>query len=821
MTEFGLSSNVHSTQFPPLHIPASFPCASSASPSQSCPSPSLLDVASSPISYSSPISLALIVRSRPIIQMQEVPCLSTQFRLIPFRAQESVGGNHEEKAEDQLDRLTASVQQVLAGARMMQLDETEIQEYVGQTNAYPRPRLNSDPFSNDDFDPSGLHSPTSEYEPLDDEHQEILDFLNSLLEKTQMENEDLRGLTIRLSISQTDTIREAKRRSLESISRELGLHADCTATEERFVSAVKALLKPEINCTMEEISAIENTFFELLQNHTQDATVELSFGAIAIGLHVQGSTSEVLTAPKKRIAKSVGESLFPESHTPASDIDSGLPTLPPTPTAGHVTCERTIEDLRYRIQFMKEKNLPAGAMRHLDAERQRLYRANLAMRRETEKLETIRSEMESMRDKLQSQIDATKQLADSLLSERSNVAQLQLALAHEQRTVAAQLQSLAAVQATIESDKAAFAQLAAAQNDEVTTLKQQIEDMVRAHATVTIDLSPVLDPSPDGDLQDLDLRVRHMVSLIEAEAGNVEEITKELNEVEDVLVRVNPRRGGFRRVKVQLTSARNKLVNLKSKLALAQADKMMTNLNSTIKILGKTWKQQTPLEKIEITTKSTSDFEKTLKICSETPIKYNDFQAISPSTDEKLPQSKLSALSATVRAHEHTIARLRQQLSRAAARLAHFEACESRLSDKESSLRTMERQLEAVSNGLNGKMQHIRDRESALKARELSLVATEAAEGGAASLLAAQLQARMEHEDSVVALQRRDLELERIRVDARYEETVEKEQRLALLQQSLMRENLRIEKEKIKVNTMREDLGRLLPSLETLAKPKA
>jgi DNA repair exonuclease SbcCD ATPase subunit len=355
------------------------------------------------------------------------------------------------------------------------------------------------------------------------------------------------------------------------------------------------------------------------------------------------------------------------------------------------------------------------------------------------------------------------------------------------------------------------------------TLKQKIEHMIKSsRPELPDDVRSIPESLPDGELRDLDLRLKQMSTLIEKGDSSADVIQKELEEVEEELARVNPRRSGVRRLKIQLASAKNKLMGLKSKQAIAGADRMMANLSSSIHALEKTWKQSDVRQSPSKVVPKASPARRPVDVLFPvTPTKSYEPQS-SQVTEEKDPYGKWMNYTETIRSQEHMIAKLKKQLLHAAHKAKDLENREVRLSEKEAVLRALEKQLESLNLSIEKRVKAITVKETGLKAREVSLLEAADAENKekAALELYTQLETRVRSEEAALAGQLREIEHEKMKLLAMKEETLGREKHLAKVQRILARENLRMEKEKKKLESLRQELSHLLPSLQSLAKPK-
>jgi len=744
--------------------------------------------------------------------MQDPKTLSTHYRTLrPLKPLETT----DERLEDQLDRLNVSVQQVLAGAKALQLDDLDYSSAHVSATITPRYRMPID--YEEELDEGGLKTPVSDEE---EESLEIIEYLVGLLEKTQMEAEDVRGQAVRLVQMQAGTAAASEQRVIKDLEEALGLRKHLESSSA-LVTEVQGLLQPQITCSMEQLCACEMSLCELLQNHSQDAEVTLSLGPRAFQLRVKRSDGDMLAVAKQRLGRNIGQPLLSEREIVAIEPEEEQTIN--TIGHDHSDCERQIEELQLRMEFMREQILPAEIFAQVEQERQQLRRAEYIRRQETERLEARLRDLEELRTNLKSSTEEIKIVKELLVSEQQTVADLKSRLTQERLQLQEKTKAIEAEQESVAAEKANFINFASQQGTEVMTLKQKIERMINSsHPEHHDEVRSIPESLPDGELRDFDLRLKQMSTLIEKGDISSDVIHKELEEVEEELARVNPRRSGVRRLKIQLASAKNKLMGLKSRQAIAGADRMMANLSSSIQALEKTWNQsevrQSPSKVLVKALPSRKPVDVLFPV---TPTKSYEPQS-SQATEEKDPYGKWMNYTETIRTQEHAIAKLKKQLLHAAHKAKDLENREVRLGEKEAVLRALEKQLESLNISLEKRVKAITVKETGLKAREVNLLEAADAENkeAAARSLYLQLEAKVRSEESGLVGQMREIEHEKMKLLAMREDTVGREKHLVKVQRILARENLRMEKEKKKLESLRQELSHLLPSLQSLAKPK-
>lgn len=744
--------------------------------------------------------------------MQDPKTLSTHYRTLrPLKPIETT----DERLEDQLDRLNVSVQQVLAGAKALQLDDLDYSSAHVSATITPRYRMPMD--YEEELDEAGLKTPVSDEE---EESLEIIEYLLGLLEKTQMEAEDVRGQAVRLVQSQAGTEAASEQRVIRELEDCLGLHKHLVSSSA-LVAEIQGLLQPQITCSMEQLCACEMALCELLQNHSQEAEVTLNLGPRTFQLRVKRSDGDMLAVAKQRLGRNIGQPLLSEREIVAIEPEEEQTIS--LIGQDHTHCERQIEELQLRLEFMREQILPAEIFAQVEQERQQLRRAEHIRRQETERLEAKLRDLEELRTNLKSSIEETKIVKELLVTEQQTVAELKSRLTQERLQLQEKTKAIETEQESIAAEKANFINFASQQGTEVMTLKQKIERMIKtSHPEQPDDVRSIPESLPDGELRDFDLRLKQMSTLIEKGDISADVINKELEEVEEELARVNPRRSGVRRLKIQLTSAKNKLMGLKSRQAIAGADRMMANLSSSIQALEKTWKQADGRQSPSKVLVKTSPARKPVDVLFPvTPTKSYEPQS-SQATETKDPYGKWMNYTETIRTQEHAIAKLKKQLLHAAHKAKDLENREIRLGEKEAVLRALEKQLESLNISLEKRVKAINVKETGLKAREVSVLEAADAENkeAAARSLYIQLESKVKSEESALAVQMKDIEHEKMKLLAMREETVGREKHLAKVQRILARENLRMEKEKKKLESLRQELSHLLPSLQSLARPK-
>ena len=739
-----------------------------------------------------------------------------------------------------MDRLNMSVQQVLAGARELQLEDVDM-TFSSVVPVKTRYRLNSDLQESSEFDEMHPKSPVSDYEVVEDESLEIIDYLANLLEKAQMETEDIRSQCFRLLQTQHQAILSHEHSLLSSLSTSIGLPAMPRPTLPTLAADITKLLRPEIRCTMEQLCACESALFQLLQHPEKDAEVKMTLGARVFALSVERSDADILMVGKKRLGANVGESLLLDGTTASTDTSMADWLLTDTPTAAvdHRNCELQIEELHHRIAYMKENIIPKEVYLQVASERQQLRRTDHIRRQEIDQLHSTRLALESLRGQLKAQLDEARIISSLLSTEQSEVSELKARLTAERAVLSELRKEAESERREMEAEKENFLNLANVQGMEVMTLKEKIEKMVHYAPHRPEETKSIPESLPDGDLRELDLRLKQMITLVDSETGDIDHIQQEITDIESDLKLMNQKRGGVRRVHVLLSSAKNKLVGLKSKQAIAGADRMMSNINLTIKALEKTWNRSesssSPVPSPEIrplVEHFTSPRQSTtppLAVRSQpalfsTPTKTYSFPSrLTPITEEKDQCGRWVVLTETIANQESLISKLKQQLGHAVHKLRHVESREVRLGEKEAVLRALEKQLEMVNTSAERRMKAITEKEKGIREREMALL--EAFDSGdrdaSAQSICSQQESRLQSEEQRLLTERKDIEHEKMQLILLREETSAREKQFSRVKKLLARENLRVEKEKQKLGAMREELSHLLPSLQSLAKPKS
>ena len=739
--------------------------------------------------------------------MQDPQLLSTHYRSL--RTLKPIDTT-DERLEDQLDRLNVSVQQVLSGARQLQLDDLDYSSAHVSATITPRYRL--PPEFEDDLEEAKTYSE-------DEESLEIIEYLAGLLEKTQMEAEDIRAQGVRMAVSQTETLSLCEQQVINEVGERLGLPKGLTSVTA-LVTEVQSLLGQDITCSMDQLCACEMSLCELLQSNSSDAEVALNLGSREFRLTVKRSGGDMLSVAKHRLASNIGQPLLVErqiveTEEPKEQIQTTI--------HNHQDCERVIEELQLRLEFMREQVLPAEIFTQVEQERLQLRRAEHIRKQEIERLESKHRELEVLRTTLKTQLEEVKIVKELLIGEQQTTEDLKTRLTQERFSLQEKAKSVENERLSIAAEKENLINFASQQGSEVMTLKQKIEHMIQSHSDKPDDVRSIPESLPDGELRDFDLRIKQMTTLIEKGDISSEIIQKELEELEEELSRVNPRRSGVRRLKIQLNSAKNKLMGLKSKQAIASADRMMTNLNSSIQALEKTWKQEEVKQSPSkvMASKPVAPRKPAELLFPVTPTKSYDLQT-SPTTEIKDPYGKWMNYTETIRNQEHVIAKLKKQLLHAAHKYKDLENREIRLGEKEAFLKAVEKQLEALNQSLEKRVKAITVKETGLKSREVSLLEAADAENTetAARALYIKLDKQVREEEVALTAKSKEIEHERMKVLAMREETMGREKHLAKVQRNLARENLRMEKEKKKLESLRQELSHLLPSLQTLARSK-
>jgi len=440
-------------------------------------------------------------------------------------------------------------------------------------------------------------------------------------------------------------------------------------------------------------------------------------------------------------------------------------------------------------------------------------------------------------------LDTFQTAVKALEDQKSRLKQREDSASKRELELQAELNVLKQEKAALESERQQFFEAAKVQNEEAITLKQRIGQLLLVQEESISDIGSIYTTAELGvtrDTQHLETEMdvlRGQVADCKLEGTDAETLKREMELCEDILVGVlngdDPRK-----LYLQMTVVKNRMVRSRGKQVMRDAEKMATSIRSTMTLL---------LENTRSLEKSKSKIKEELLKKLGTPLctpaksppgetnRYRSISRLLPPkpvivTMESITSPMGSPQTTTIKEgfnlsviegrnssfspekrsykHEDELQKLHSDIRRLKEKLDKYRRVERRLVEERARNKIEEKKLRHIGQVLTTREKDLKDREQSLAVAS-DLITLEVAKSlstaEARSFMKLRAQALQVIADKL-AIDQGKLEQERLNVSTLKDEAVELQRMVEKQRKRLVKEEIRLEGEKKKMNTSHEML---------------
>lgn len=521
--------------------------------------------------------------------------------------------------------------------------------------------------------------------------------------------------------------------------------------------------------------------------------------AYALTLLQRSNPSQI---PAKRSFSYTGKadlaSLLTISLSQATNESQSFPDFPlllsPAPYSPDPFPQQDVDEAYFRLQYYQKHVLPRDIARGIEEEKRYLRRVGQIRRNEVAKLIKARQELETTTKNLQEELKKVRISKELFFKNRSR-----------------HLRSSTSPSLFPESPT---------QFPDIDSLSKAISQAIDGIHWE----KPSKWKETKGEIGNLELRCKLAIAVIEDKTGDLETIQREISTISQAISRVNPRGFGVRRVQTLLAYAQNRLSALQSQNQLCLARETLRELSKSMNCLEKVGgKGRSIEEKVSfeggfrhLETEKASILPRPSSTTASSLPPFSDISLFSSHLEEKYSASKWTNLLETVKTQEELIGKLREELGKALIRLKEADIREIRVRDRETGLKTAEKQLEVLREYMELRIARNKVTEGRLKVRERAIMGIIAAADtlSAVKTMVLDMQDRLETQEITLNTERNATEQLNLQLQSTQEALNCKAHYLRSLQRLLGRQHSLQVQEKAKLESIRGDLARLLPTLQ-------
>lgn len=496
---------------------------------------------------------------------------------------------------------------------------------------------------------------------------------------------------------------------------------------------------------------------------------------------------------KANLASLLTISLSPATNDSPSFPDFPL-TLSPTPCSPDSFHQQDVDEAYFRLQYYQKHVMPRDIAKGIEEEKRYLRRVGQIRRNEVEKLIKARRELENTTEELQEELKKVRISKELFFKNRNRHLRSSTSpsLFHESPT----------------------------QSPDIEYLSKEISQVIDGINWE----KPSKSKETKGEIGNLELRCKLAIAVIEDKTGDSESIQREITSISQTISQLNPRIFGVRRVQTLLAFARSRLSAQQSHIQLSSARETLRELSKSLNCLEKMCEKEKKIEGklsfegvfMHLETEKAYRLPRPSSTTASSLPTLSDISLCPPHLEEKYSASKWTNLIETVKTQEELIGKLREELGNALIRLKEADMREIRVRERETGLKTAERQLVVLREYMDKRIARNKVAEGRLKVRERAIMGVIAAADtlSAVKTMVLDMQERLETQETTLNTERNATEQLNLQLQSTQEALTCKAHYLRGLQRLLGRQHSLQVQEKAKLDSIRVDLTRLLPTLQ-------